>query len=160
MASFGFNDAFELLQGVVSTTPATYSAATGVETIANNQRNGTHNLADFLSYSSSIVSSINAYASVMKLDSPKSNWTAIGLSGAALLANIEKIHNDAKENKDIKLKDVQNVIGDVFCLVGDVSTQFKNPANKAIGLELAVIGNRIKMHGAASFGNSTMHDAC
>ena len=156
MASFGFNDAFELLQGVVSTTPATYSAATGVETIANNQRNGTHNLADFLSYSSSIVSSINAYASVMKLDSPKSNWTAIGLSGAALLANIEKIHNDAKENKDIKLKDVQNVIGDVFCLVGDVSTQFKNPANKAIGLELAVIGNGIKMHGAASFGNSTM----
>ena len=129
MASFGFNDAFELLQGVVSTTPATYSAATGVETIANNQRNGTHNLADFLSYSSSIVSSINAYASVMKLDSPKSNWTAIGLSSAALLANIEKIHNDAKENKDIKLKDVQNVIGDVFCLVGDVSTQFKNPAN-------------------------------
>jgi len=119
MASFGFNDAFELLQGVVSTTPATYSAATGVETIANNQRNGTHNLADFLSYSSSIVSSINAYASVMKLDSPKSNWTAIGLSSAALLANIEKIHNDAKENKDIKLKDVQNVIGDVFCLVGD-----------------------------------------
>ena len=156
MASFGFNDAFELLQGVVSTTPATYSAATGVETIANNQRNGTHNLADFLSYSSSIVSSINAYASVMKLDSPKSNWTAIGLSSAALLANIEKIHNDAKENKDIKLKDVQNVIGDVFCLVGDVSTQFKNPANKAIGLELAVIGNGIKMHGAASFGNSTM----
>ena len=156
MASFGFNDAFELLQGVVSTTPATYSTATGVETIANNQRNGTHNLADFLSYSSSIVSSINAYASVMKLDSPKSNWTAIGLSGAALLANIEKIHNDAKENKDIKLKDVQNVIGDVFCLVGDVSTQFKNPANKAIGLELAVIGNGIKMHGAASFGNSTM----
>jgi hypothetical protein len=156
MASFGFNDAFELLQGVVSTTPATYSAATGVETIANNQRNGTHNLADFLSYSSSIVSSINAYASVMKLDSPKSNWTAIGLSSAALLANIEKIHNNAKENKDIKLKDVQNVIGDVFCLVGDVSTQFKNPANKAIGLELAVIGNGIKMHGAASFGNSTM----
>ena len=40
------------LQGVVSITPATYSAATGVETIANNQRNGTHNLADFLSYSS------------------------------------------------------------------------------------------------------------
>ena len=156
MASFGFNDAFELLQGVVSTTPATYSAATGVETIANNQRNGTHNLADFLSYSSSIVSSINAYASVMKLDSPKSNWTAIGLSSAALLANIEKIHNNAKENKDIKLKDVQNVIGDVFCLVGDVSTQFKNPANKAICLELAVIGNGIKMHGAASFGNSTM----
>ena len=156
MASFGFNDAFELLQGVVSTTPATYSAATGVETIDNNQRNGTHNLADFLSYSSSIVSSINAYASVMKLDSPKSNWTAIGLSSAALLANIEKIHNNAKENKDIKLKDVQNVIGDVFCLVGDVSTQFKNPANKAIGLELAVIGNGIKMHGAASFGNSTM----
>ena len=140
----------------MSTTPATYSAATGLETIANNQRNGTHNLADFLSYSSSIVSSINAYASVMKLDSPKSNWTAIGLSSAALLANIEKIHNDAKENKDIKLKDVQNVIGDVFCLVGDVSTQFKNPANKAIGLELAVIGNGIKMHGAASFGNSTM----
>lgn len=156
MANFGFNDAFELLQGVVSTTPATYSAATGVGTIANNQRNGTHNLADFLSYSSSIVSSINAYASVMKLDSPKSNWTAIGLSSAALLANIEKIHNDAKENKDIKLKDVQNVIGDVFCLVGDVNTQFKNPANKAIGLELAVIGNGIKMYGAASFGNSTM----
>ena len=37
-----------------------------------------------------------------------------------------------------------------------LSTQFKNPANKAIGLELAVIGNGIKMHGAASFGNSTM----
>lgn len=47
MASFGLNDAFELLQGVVSTTPATYSAVTGVKTIANNQRNGTHNLADF-----------------------------------------------------------------------------------------------------------------
>ena len=47
MAGFSLDDAFELLQGVVSTTPATYSAATGVETIANNQRNGTHNLTDF-----------------------------------------------------------------------------------------------------------------
>ncbi|WP_155999599.1 hypothetical protein [Simonsiella muelleri] len=50
---------------MVSTTPATYSAATGVETIANNQRNGTHNLTDFLSYSSSIVSSVNAYAAMI-----------------------------------------------------------------------------------------------
>ncbi len=112
--------------------------------------------ASIMSTTSSIVSTVNSIAALAGTNNKSSDALALAAAGSSLSINISKLSDQIKNNENIKLTDVQNVIGDTFQILGDTASLVGGRPGQILGLELNLLGLGIKAYGEVKFSNQTM----
>ncbi|WP_107928661.1 hypothetical protein [Neisseria animaloris] len=95
-------------------------------------------------------------ATIAGSNSKGSDAIALGAAASSLAANINKLSKQVESNEQIKLTDIQNIIGDVFSIAGDTASLVGGKAGQALSVELNAIGLGIKAYGEATLGNQTI----